>query len=676
MGKLNEIDNIVVTTDGEVKKENEEQLADLACQIEKVRRQYNEVVQLCEKNALYNGQCCRNQQHKEALARAEHEKRESLQKLQALQQEVKKLVLTIGDYELKIKGVNRKLYRDAALTPFLGRAMEFMSNLMSGVTTLSITTLRLVLLAAFSQHLPYRYPAGLPTLPAYDFVVVGAGAAGSVVAARLAEAGAMVLLLEAGPAAPPESAVPGLNPLLIGGDRDWRLRTVPQRHSQHAYVGNSVPMPLGRGVGGGTTINGLQYVRGSPQDFDYWASLGNEGWDFQSVLPYFRKSEDFRGKITPETAAYRSRGGRYSVEHKLFRTPVLGAFLAAGRELGYRVIDPNAGSQIGFSATQVTVRKALRSSTSESFLRPLARLRNLHVRPMATVTKITVVAELEGVGRNLNDHHVVNSLVWTVRRGAALPPNLFFDPQSYANYARHHRGFLAAPFGIEGNAWVNLGEDHNAGWPNVQVYASSVAPNYDGGALSATFSGLRKSYFQNLYGVLQHQETIHFAPMLSRPKSRGRVLLRSRNPYDHPIIDPNFLQHPDDLKDIIAGIKFAIGIGNTTAVREGLGARLYLKPLLGCENWVLFTDAYWECYVRHLLTSFWHPVGTCKMAPATDPLGVVTHRLRLRGVSGVRVVDASVMPQITTGNTMATTVMIGERGADFIKEDWGYPHDA
>ncbi|KAA0192038.1 hypothetical protein HAZT_HAZT007427 [Hyalella azteca] len=98
--------------------------------------------------------------------------------------------------------------------------------------------------------------------------------------------------------------------------------------------------------------------------------------------------------------------------------------------------------------------------------------------------------------------------------------------------------------------------------------------------------------------------------------------------------------------------------------------------MLGCENWVLFTDAYWECYVRHLLTSFWHPVGTCKMAPATDPLGVVTHRLRLRGVSGVRVVDASVMPQITTGNTMATTVMIGERGADFIKEDWGYPHDA
>nr|XP_053626473.1 glucose dehydrogenase [FAD, quinone]-like [Cherax quadricarinatus] len=158
--------------------------------------------------------------------------------------------------------------------------------------------------------------------------------------------------------------------------------------------------------------------------------------------------------------------------------------------------------------------------------------------------------------------------------------------------------------------------------------------------------------------------------ILLRPKSRGAVFLRSKHPRDLPVIDPNYLSHPDDLHTLVNGIKKLMILGNTTALRSRLKSKFHEKPVPGCEGEKFGSFRYFGCYIQHMSSSFWHPTSTCKMGPSSDPLAVVSHRLRVHGVSGLRVVDASIMPVIVSGNTNAPTLMIGEKAADLIKEDW------
>ncbi|KAF2350100.1 Glucose-methanol-choline oxidoreductase C-terminal [Trinorchestia longiramus] len=160
--------------------------------------------------------------------------------------------------------------------------------------------------------------------------------------------------------------------------------------------------------------------------------------------------------------------------------------------------------------------------------------------------------------------------------------------------------------------------------------------------------------------------------MLTVPKSRGSITLRSSDPADPPLIDPNFLSHPDDVELLVKGIKFALAIGNTTVMRNGLGATFYDRPVTGCKHLLYGSDDYWRCFTRGMVSTTYHPTSTCMMAPDSDPNGVVSSRLLVRGVTGLRVIDASIMPVITSANTNAPCIMIGERGADFIKEDYGH----
>ncbi|KAK8719967.1 hypothetical protein OTU49_013656, partial [Cherax quadricarinatus] len=175
-----------------------------------------------------------------------------------------------------------------------------------------------------------------------------------------------------------------------------------------------------------------------------------------------------------------------------------------------------------------------------------------------------------------------------------------------------------------------------------------------------------KDYYGDIVGVPGFTLT----PVLNRPLSRGTLTLASSNPRDHPLINLNFLNHPADVEALIRGIKLALKVGNTVAFREGLSARFHDKVLSGCKHEEAYSDAYWACYTRYLATTAYHTCGTCKMGPSSDPLAVVDHRLRLRGVSGVRVVDASIMPRIISGNTNAPTLMIAEKGAHILREDW------
>nr|XP_053643895.1 glucose dehydrogenase [FAD, quinone]-like [Cherax quadricarinatus] len=446
----------------------------------------------------------------------------------------------------------------------------------------------------------HDYDASNRLLQQYDFIIVGSGTAGGVLAARLSEVAEWnVLLLESGGPPPPESVIPALNIVLMQSDAEWNYFTVPQKHGLRGYVNNACHFPVGRTLGGSSVVNWMMYVRGNRRDFDNWEAMGNPGWSYKDVLKYFKKAEDYRGDRSSATASYHGYGGPASVETKRWGTPIMNAILKAGQQLGYQIIDPNGPEQIGFSIPDLTQRDGRRGSTAEAYIRPAAARPNLHVAMNAHVTQ----------------------------------------PSS----------------------------------PSLLLYTHKCLPARHRAPSSHQPSNSSHQLFKQHYLPLIGQEGFTIGPMLTRPKSRGTIRLSSSNPKAAPLIDPNYLSHPDDVKTLIKGIRFSLTVGEAPALRVEHGARFHDKVLPGCESEVFGSDEYWACYTRFMAKTTFHPVGSCKMGPASDPYSVVDHTLKVRGVSGLRVVDGSIMPLITSGNTNAPVLMIGEKAADIIKQDWGIP---
>ncbi|XP_042876621.1 glucose dehydrogenase [FAD, quinone]-like [Penaeus japonicus] len=598
------------------------------------------------------------------------------------------------------------------------------------VRTVPTALLRMVILAVVREAGQHNYADRNIPSGQYDFIVVGAGTAGGILASRLSEVGHWkVLLLESGGAPPPESFVPAFNIALIDSDVDWKYRIVPQRYSNRGFQDNASHFPRGRCLGGSSSINWMMYVRGNRRDYDNWEAMGNPGWNYESVLGYFKKAEDYRGRRNVHTASYHGRGGPLVVEDKRWSTPLLSGFLRAGQQLGYQVVDPNGPEQIGFSVADMTQRNGMRGSIAESYIKPAASRPNLHVAINAHVTKILfdknkravgvrfqqkgkmrtamarkevilsagavgsphllllsgvgpakhlqqhkipLVMDLPGVGHNLQDHPSIFGLAWSARKGASTSIPILVNPKNFKDYVLNRQGPLTSPFGVEGNAW-SLSAEGDPHWPDLQYLFLSGTPAMDNGLAFWDLVGYRRKLFNQYFGHLFGRDAFMIGPMLTRPKSRGTVTLASRDPRRAPLIDPNFLSHPDDIKTFIRGIKFAISIGNTSALRNDFQAVFNNKVLPGCEHEVPGSDAYWTCYTMHMTSTTYHPCGTCKMAPASDPYSVLDHNLKVRGLGGLRVIDASVMPLITSGNLNAPVAMIAEKGADIIKLDWGVP---
>nr|XP_053655847.1 oxygen-dependent choline dehydrogenase-like [Cherax quadricarinatus] len=540
----------------------------------------------------------------------------------------------------------------------------------------------------------------------------------------------------------------------------------------------SVPYPRGFGAGGSSSINSMIYIRGNRRDFDQWEEMGNPGWGYDDLLPFFKKSEDYRGGVSQEAEGYHGYGGPQTIENKRWNSSIAETFLKAGRELGYAESDPNGPEQIGFSIIDVTAKNGRRWSTADAFLKPAAlNSPNLHVVLNAHVTKvyfirtlhryiflnvlttsttppqhhlnnpssalwiillvtpislicsrmmyssscpkivdthlkrldivlgklkkpikesncqnvnfshqklsfwvtyctsvpdqqIPVVADVAGVGQNLQDHPSVFGLVWTVAKETSSNNYLsYFNPKTVYDFVHNAEGPLTSPTGTEGVAYVPspVGDPL---WPEVQLALVTATPAQDSGRFYPKIFGYKDEVYKDYYGDIVGVPGFTLTPVLNRPLSRGTLTLASSNPRDHPLINLNFLNHPADVEALIRGIKLALKVGNTVAYREGLSARFHDKVLSGCKHEEAYSDAYWACYTRYLATTAYHTCGTCKMGPSSDLLAVVDHRLRLRGVSGVRVVDASIMPRIISGNTNAPTLMIAEKGAHILREDW------
>ncbi|KAG9510874.1 Glucose dehydrogenase [FAD, quinone], partial [Fragariocoptes setiger] len=557
----------------------------------------------------------------------------------------------------------------------------------------------------------------------YDYIIVGSGSAGAVLANRLSESpDVQVLLLEAGGSENILSDIPLAYQLLQKSPMDWAYMTEPQRHACYGLSDRRSFWPRGRVLGGTSVLNVMLYARGMPQDYNRWPA----GWRWHDVLPYFIKSEDNRDTDIVANGLHGSRGP-LSVQRAPYVTPLAHTFVDAGRQLGYADInDINGPYHSGFAIPQTTHRAGARCSTAKAFLYPVHKRPNLDILSFSMVTKILfnnhkraigvqfdrfslthivyvrrevivsggainspqllmlsgigpsqhlqqlgipVVADLP-VGNNLQDHIYPGGIHFSIDKPVSLNQKRVFTPKNLAKYMKLGQGPLTST-GVDGLAFITTNVSEHADhidWPDIELHFIPADVVADGGRYFKTLSGLSPRiwpYYEQYMSV----PSFSIDPVLLRPKSRGFIRLRSRNPYDHPIIDPRYLTHPHDVRTVVEAMKISIMIGLAPAFRHRFRSRLFDATVPGCEHADLMSDAYLECVARTLTWTIYHPVGTCKMvANGRDPTGVVDNHLRvLGGVKGLRVVDASIMPYIVSANTNAPVIMIAERAADLIK---------
>lgn len=441
---------------------------------------------------------------------------------------------------------------------------------------------------------------------------------------------------------------------------------------------------------------------------------------------YFKKSEDNTNPYLAETP-YHSTGGYLTVGEAPFHTPLAAAFVQAGVEMGYENTDLNGAKGTGFMIAQGTIRRGSRCSTSKAFLRP-ARLRpNLHVAMGSHVTRLMIdprtkrafgvefirdrkvhyiraskevivsggsvnspqILLLSGigpkaelakhkiplikdlpVGENLQDHIGLGGLTFSVNRPISILESRVQSVSTVLQYAVFGQGPLTIMGGVEGLAFVNT-KYANASeeFPDIEFHFVSGSTNSDSGNQLRKAHGLTQKFYDSVFRPYDNRDTWSIIPMLLRPKSVGSIKLRSRNPFDYPYIYPNYFQNDEDLKRLVEGVKIAVAVAQTKSMQR-FGSNLIAYNWPGCSKYQIFTDPFWECMIRQYSVTIYHPVGTCKMGPYWDRTAVVDPQLRVYGIRGLRVIDASIMPKLVGANTNAPAIMIGEKGADMVKEAW------
>ncbi|XP_060067511.1 uncharacterized GMC-type oxidoreductase Mb1310-like [Ylistrum balloti] len=542
----------------------------------------------------------------------------------------------------------------------------------------TLTFILMVVLAVLTGVFFMRNSGPQPTKhlnDTYDYIIVGAGSAGAVLATRLSEdTGSTVLLLEAGDTGDNNWLIniPLVCALLQKSSVDWDYLTEPQQHAAFAMNDQRSCWPRGKVLGGTSAINMMVYARGSRHDYDSWAKEGCEGWTYKEILPYFLKSEDVQIDDL-KSSAFHSTGGELGVS-QVSHTSLPNIFLQAGQELGFKSQDCNGPDPIGFCRMQATVRDGKRSSTYNAFLRPAMTRTNLHVGVNSMVTKVLIDDSRARGVEVLRDGqtftiHARNEVILSA--GAINSPQLLMlsgvGPRDHLNDMKNR---AMATTTIEGSAFLYKDSDiksSNGSAPDIQFHLQS-AHAFTANELQFANLNLKEEALNLVFSSPPIPSTFVLLPIVLHPKSNGTIRLKSKDPLQYPAIDPRYLQHQDDIDTFLQGIRFAERILDTKPMKK-IGASLDPStPMYKlCKEHVFRTDAFWTCFIRQFAATVYHPTGTCRMGRTDDRTAVVDPQLRVKGINGLRVVDASVMRNMPSGNTNAPSIMIAEKAADMIR---------
>ncbi|CAB0030902.1 unnamed protein product [Trichogramma brassicae] len=584
-----------------------------------------------------------------------------------------------------------------------------------------------------NREVPNRTPRHLET---YDYIVIGAGSAGAVLASRLTENKLnRVLLLEAGS----NEALLYNIPLLAlhqwyQKDIYWHHYTEPSNLHCTGRVGKKCLLPMGKVMGGSSVMNFMIAVRGNKADYDSWAEeTGDYSWSYENMLRYFKKLETNDVKLDPIDKMYHNFNGPVRIANPKYHSQLADAFVEAGMEMGYAPTDYNGEQQIGFNYIQANQINGERMSVNRAYLHPIRNRKNLVVSMDSRVTKILInpvnkqaygvefvkqdatgrkvrmqvlarkevilsagalnsaqLLMLSGigpaehlrshnipviqdlpVGKKFIDHVVYGGLTFLVDEEVGTNVQslvqIMKNP-AVGQYINDREGPLTEIGSVEGIGFVDTNN----------LLKTNVPPNLEllfctthlgiHPSLQKPF-GLTDRHYQQSFGNMTGQNGWLIWPLVLQPKSRGRIELRSADPFDLPKIHAGYFTHPDDVKLTIKGIRIAMEVAQTDAMQQ-YGSRLYDPGVPGCERYPWNSDGYWECAIRTYSITLWHYAGTAKMGREDDPTAVVNNKLLVKGIKGLRVVDSGVMPMVPRAHTNIPVIALAEKAADMIKLDW------
>ncbi|XP_061384657.1 glucose dehydrogenase [FAD, quinone]-like, partial [Danaus plexippus] len=557
----------------------------------------------------------------------------------------------------------------------------------------------------------------------YDFIIVGAGSAGCVLANRLSEEEQWrILLIEAGSEEPDITMVPSLYKALKGSSLDWNYSTQPEEKSCRSMKGHMCDFTRGKSMGGSSAVNTLVYMRGNRRDYDHWEEIGNYGWGYDKLLPYFRKSENNKAVEGLDTYLH-GTGGPITVERYPYYDDNSFMLLESFKESNVPEIDLTAEDNIGVNIALSTSKDGRRVSENVAYIKPIRDIRkNLDIITNAFVTKliidhetktvlgvtyekggksynvyakkevissggtvnspkllmlsgigpreqleslnISVVADLS-VGHNLQDHVTANGFIISLSNKTATnvsSEQLLEEVQRYHDQEPKKYGPLATTNVAGTTAFIKT------------MYSLENAPDiqfiFEGINNIAEFYSDPQAYLMSDSFTAAFYDGLSCKPLLIKPRSRGIILLNNNDPvHGNPLIYQRFFTDKEDIDVLIEGFKFALSLEETEAFKKN-GARFVRVPIKNCENHEWGSNDYFVCLLTEYTTTIYHPVGTCKMGPSSDKDAVVDPRLRVYGVKRLRVVDASVMPFIPRGNINIPTVTIAEYISDLIKSEY------